>query len=59
MNVGQVEIEAAYWPAKHQLSINIVKVSHSQAERLLRAPGMGCFLFLYVNCFVLCFRNIC
>ncbi len=49
MNVGQVEIEAAYWPDKHQLSINIVKVSHSQAERLLRAPGMRCLLFLYVN----------
>ncbi|CAF0731079.1 unnamed protein product [Rotaria sp. Silwood1] len=37
-NVGQVKIEAAYWPDKSQLSINIVKVSHSQAERLLRAP---------------------
>ncbi|CAF1455087.1 unnamed protein product [Rotaria sordida] len=38
INVGQVEIEAGHWPDKSQLSINIIKVSHSQAERLLRAP---------------------
>ncbi|CAF3108997.1 unnamed protein product [Rotaria socialis] len=38
INVGQVEIEAGYWPDKCELSIHIVKVSHSQAERLLRAP---------------------
>ncbi|CAF2365201.1 unnamed protein product [Rotaria sp. Silwood2] len=38
INVGQVEIEAAYWTDKCQLSIHIIKVSHSQAERLLRAP---------------------
>jgi hypothetical protein len=37
--VGQVEIEATYWSTKQQLAIHIVKISHSQAERLLRAPG--------------------
>ncbi|CAF0927111.1 unnamed protein product [Adineta steineri] len=38
INVGQVEIEATYWLTKHELSINIIKISHSQAERFLRAP---------------------
>ncbi|CAF3730563.1 unnamed protein product, partial [Adineta steineri] len=36
VNIGQVEIEAAYWPTSRQLSIHIVKVTHLQAERLLR-----------------------
>lgn len=39
INVGQVEIEAAHWSTRRELQINILKVSHSQAERLLRAPG--------------------
>ena len=47
INVGQVEIEAAHWPARRQLSIHIVKVSHSQAERLLRAPGIYVFFSLF------------
>lgn len=37
--MGQVELEATHWSTKRQLSINILKISHSQAERLLRAPG--------------------
>ncbi len=37
--MGQVEVEATHWPEKQQLAIHIVKISHSQAERLLRAPG--------------------
>ena len=39
INVGQVEIEASFSSTQNQLLIHIVKVSHSQAERLLRAPG--------------------
>ncbi|CAF3422872.1 unnamed protein product [Rotaria sp. Silwood1] len=38
INVGQVEIEAVYWLARHQLSIHIVKINHLQFDRLLRAP---------------------
>ncbi|CAF0932270.1 unnamed protein product [Adineta ricciae] len=38
INVGQVEIEAVYSPDKHQLTIHIIRVSHSQAEKLLREP---------------------
>ncbi|CAF0894373.1 unnamed protein product [Rotaria sordida] len=38
INVGQVEIEAVHWLARHQLLIHIVKVNHLQSERLLRAP---------------------
>ncbi|UJR23636.1 hypothetical protein I4U23_026621 [Adineta vaga] len=38
IHIGQVEIEAAYWSDTEQISIHIIKVSHSQAERLLRAP---------------------
>lgn len=40
INVGQVEIEATYLAEKSQLSIHLVKISHSQAERFLRAPGL-------------------
>lgn len=39
VNVGQVEIEVTHWPARQQLSLRIIKVSHSQVERVLRAPG--------------------
>jgi len=49
INVGQIEIEATYLSANSQLSIHIVKISHSQAERFLRTPGMIyiiSFLFL-------------
>lgn len=51
LNVGQVEIEATHWPAKRQLSIHIVKISHSQAERLLRAPGIRYFCFFHFDKF--------
>ncbi len=50
LNVGQIEIEATYLSSKCQLSINIVKISHSQAERLLGAPGIRYFLLF---CFLL------
>ncbi|CAF4175658.1 unnamed protein product [Rotaria magnacalcarata] len=33
-----VEIEAAYWPSRQQLSLTIVRVNHLQSERLLIAP---------------------
>ncbi|CAF3200056.1 unnamed protein product [Rotaria socialis] len=38
INIGQVEIEAAYWPSRQQLSLTIVRVNHLQSERLLIAP---------------------
>ena len=39
INVGQVEIEAGYWPEREKLSIHILKVSHSHTDRLLRSSG--------------------
>lgn len=58
LNVGQVEIEAMYLASKCQLLIHIVKISHSQAERFLRAPGLFSFFSYKINLFFI-FRYIC
>ncbi|CAF1362228.1 unnamed protein product, partial [Didymodactylos carnosus] len=37
-NVGQIEIEAVHWKEKSELAIKVIKITHSQAEKLLTTP---------------------